>query len=122
MSYVKFEVPESLKKKAMAFLTKVVEGDGKIKKGMNETTKSIERRKSKFVAIAGNVDPPEIIFHLPLICEENQIPYIFIETKEDLGKSVKLSVPCSAISVLELPTSLNDDLKDIVSKIEKLKK
>ena len=122
MNYVNFEAPDNLKKKAATFLTKVVEGDGKIKKGMNETTKSIERQKAKFVAIAGNVDPPEIIFHLPIICDEKNVPYIFLDTKEDLGKAVKLSVPCSAIAVLDIPSGLDADLKDIVSKVEKLKK
>ncbi|MHA1730147.1 MAG: ribosomal L7Ae/L30e/S12e/Gadd45 family protein [Promethearchaeota archaeon] len=122
MSYVNFKIPEALMKKTVKFLTDVVEKEGKIKKGMNETTKSIERQKSKFVAIAGDVDPPEIVFHLPLICDEKNVPYVFIDTKEDLGAAVKMQVPCSAISVNDVPASVEADLKDIISKVEKLKK
>ncbi|MCP4762704.1 MAG: 50S ribosomal protein L7ae [archaeon] len=121
MSYKNFDVPEDLKKKATAFLKKAAER-GKIKKGMNECTKSVERQKAKFVAIAGDVDPPEIVYHIPLICDEKKVPYIFIDTKEDLGKAVNLSVPCSAIAVIDFPKSEDASLKDIVNKIDTLKK
>ncbi|MBD3353091.1 MAG: 50S ribosomal protein L7ae, partial [Candidatus Lokiarchaeota archaeon] len=97
MSYVNFDAPKKLKKKAADLLTKVVEAGGKIRKGMNETTKSIERQKAVFVAIAEDVDPPEIVYHLPLICDEKDVPYIFIETRETLGKAVKLDVPTAAV-------------------------
>jgi Ribosomal protein HS6-type (S12/L30/L7a) len=67
--YVRFEVPQDLHEKIYEFV-RVSRETGKIKKGVNETTKSVERGLAKFVVLAENVDPPEIVAHLPLICEE----------------------------------------------------
>ena len=121
MSYVNFEAPEELVKKAAEFLKKCSE-TGRIKKGMNEATKNIERQKAKFVAIAGDVDPPEVVFHLPILCDEKKVPYIFISSKEELGKAVGLQVGCSAVCVIEIAKGADGDLKDIASKIATLKK
>ena len=41
--------------------------DSKIRKGMNEVTKSIERVQAKIVVMAEDVSPPEILFHIPLL-------------------------------------------------------
>jgi hypothetical protein len=32
--------------------------------------------------IAGDISPIDVITHLPLLCEENAIPYIYIPSKE----------------------------------------
>jgi len=56
-----------------------------IRRGVKEVLKAI-RRKEKGVAIfAGNISPVEVIAHIPILCEENNIPYFFVPTKEDLG-------------------------------------
>jgi large subunit ribosomal protein L7Ae len=117
-----YTAPDKLKEKSLEFLTKVVDNGGKIKKGMNETTKCIERQKAKFIAIASDVDPPEIVYHIPILCDEKKVPYIMIDTKEALGKSVKLQVPCSAVAVIDVPKNLSDDLKNIQKDIDELKK
>ena len=57
---------------------------GKIRRGTNETTKAIERGIAKLVIIAEDVTPPEVVAHLPLLCEEKKIPFIFVPTKEDV--------------------------------------
>ncbi|MEM3607101.1 MAG: ribosomal L7Ae/L30e/S12e/Gadd45 family protein, partial [Candidatus Bathyarchaeia archaeon] len=70
--YVKFNVPKEVADKAYQ-LVQASRGTGKIKKGTNETTKSIERGLAKLVLIAEDVDPPQIVAHLPLLCEERKI-------------------------------------------------
>lgn len=121
MSYVNIkDIPEELVKKALDVIKKAAD-KGKVKKGMNETTKSIERRVSKLVVIASDVDPPEIVYHLPIICEEKKVPFIFAK-KDDLGKAVGLHVSCSALSILDLPKDAEKDLADIIKKLDALKK
>ena len=56
---------------------------GKIKKGTNEVTKVVERGTAKLVVTAKDVNPPEIIMHLPALCEEKEIPLVEVEKKED---------------------------------------
>ncbi len=73
---------------------------GKVKKGINEVTKIVERGLAKLVVIAKDVSPKEILMHLPLLCEEKGVPLIIISSKEDLGATVGLSVGTSAAVVV----------------------
>ena len=74
---------------------------GKIRKGINEVTKVVERGKAKLVVIAKDVNPPEIIMHLPALCEEKKIPLVEVEKKEDLGIAAGLGVSTTAIAIVE---------------------
>ena len=123
MSYINYEVPAELKKKVAKFVTDIVKLDKRnIRKGVNETTKNVERQKAKLVVLAGDVDPPQVVFHLPLICDEKNVPYVYVDTKDDLGKAAELSVGCSAIAVVNVPKEQEATLKDIASKVKTLKK
>jgi len=72
--FVKFEVPAKLNEKQLALVEKVNK-NGKIKIGINEVTKAIERGKARLVLIAQDVSPPEVVMHLPLLCKEKGIPF-----------------------------------------------
>ena len=72
---------------------------GKIRKGTNEVTKSVERGEAKLVVIAADVNPPEIVMHLPVLCGEKNIPHIFVESKAELGAAAGLPVGTSAVAV-----------------------
>ncbi|RXG55986.1 H/ACA ribonucleoprotein complex subunit 2-like protein [Armadillidium vulgare] len=39
----------------------------------------------RLVVIAGNVLPIDILCHMPAVCEDKNIPYIFVPDKADLG-------------------------------------
>ncbi|MHA1338945.1 MAG: 50S ribosomal protein L7Ae [Promethearchaeota archaeon] len=122
MSYVTYQTPDKLKEKILQFLKNMTEKGGKTKKGMNETTKSIERQSAKLVVIAENVDPPEIVYHLPLLCDEKKVPYAFVSNKEELGKAIGLQVSCSATAVINVPKNLETDLEKIIKDIEAIRK
>jgi|TARA_Y100000310_G_scaffold320843_1_gene377703 large subunit ribosomal protein L7Ae len=74
---------------------------GKVRKGANEATKAIERKQALLVATAEDTSPAEIIAHIPGLCEEKGIPYISVPKKEELGKAAGLSVPTTAIAIVE---------------------
>ncbi len=122
MSYVKINIPDKLKKKVIDTISNVSSTpETKIKKGMNEVTKSIERGIARLVIIAEDVDPPEVVFHLPLLCDEKNIPYIFVNTKKDLGKAVGLKIDTSSLAII-IPGEDNEAaIKDIISQVNKLK-
>jgi len=67
------EVPKELAERVYK-LVESIKRDGKIRKGANETTKSIEKNEAKLVVSAENVSPSEITMHLPILCEERKIP------------------------------------------------
>lgn len=90
---------------------------GKVEKGTNEVTKAIERGTAKLVAYASDVEPKEIVQHLPILCKEKNIPCIEVDKKEKLGISVGLNVGCASVCIIEL----GDAEKDFESFIKSLK-
>ncbi|HIP17147.1 MAG TPA: 50S ribosomal protein L7ae [Methanothermococcus okinawensis] len=114
--YVKFDVPQEIEEKTIEILSK----SEKVKKGANEVTKSVERNSAKLVVLAKDVQPEEIVAHIPLICEEKNIPYTYVSTKEQLGKAIGLEVPTSAAAIIVEGDS--SELEELVEKINSLKK
>ena len=122
MSYVKIKVPDDLKNDIKTALNKIAEArDSKIRKGMNEVTKSIERSLAKLVIMAEDVNPPEILFHVPLLCKEKGISYGYVSTKKELGNAVRINVSSSAIAVENVGTGNDNILSDIIKKLDALK-
>lgn len=74
---------------------------GKLEKGTNEVTKAIERGTAKLVAYSSDVEPKEIVQHLPVLCKEKGIPCIEADSKQKLGIAAGLSVPASSVAVIE---------------------
>jgi U4/U6 small nuclear ribonucleoprotein SNU13 len=90
-----------------------------IKKGANESTKCLNRGVSELVVVAADAEPIEIVLHLPLLCEDKNIPYIFIRSKHALGKACGLSRPVIACSLVTgINSRLNEQIKKIRDKIE----
>ena len=72
---------------------------GTVRKGVNEVTKSVERGLASLVVMAEDVEPQEILMHIPKLCDQKKIIYSYVPTKMDLGKAVGINVPCSAVSI-----------------------
>ncbi len=98
--YVKFEVPKDLVS-AIYEALRIAKDSGKIRKGTNETTKAVERGVSKLAIIAEDVEPPEVVAHLPIICEERNAPYVFVPSKQQLGEAMGISVGSAAASIID---------------------
>jgi large subunit ribosomal protein L7Ae len=116
--YVTFQVPQEIKEKTLEIVEKVAE-TGKLKRGVNETTKAVERGLAKLVIIAEDVNPPEIVAHLPKLCEEKGIPYTYVDSKEKLGEAAGLTTQASSVAIIE-PGEANID--ELIQQIETLKK
>ena len=48
------------------------------KKGANEATKTLNRGISEIIIMAADAEPIEILLHLPLLCEDKNVPYVFV--------------------------------------------
>jgi large subunit ribosomal protein L7Ae len=117
--YVKFEVPAELQEKSLEAL-ELARNTGKIKKGTNETTKAVERGVAKLVVIGEDVEPPEIVAHLPLLCEEKNIPYVYVKKQADIGAACGLSVGSSSAAIIE-EGEARDVVEDLIVKIQGLR-
>ena len=79
----------------------IAKNTGKIRIGTNEATKAIERGIAKLVVIADDVQPKEVVMHLPSLCDEKKIPYVHVKSKLELGRAAGIDVPTASIAVVE---------------------
>ncbi|WP_135825827.1 50S ribosomal protein L7Ae [Halorussus ruber] len=117
--YVNFDVPADLQDRAVEAL-EVARDTGTVKKGTNETTKAVERGNAELVYIAEDVQPEEIVMHLPELADEKGIPFIFVETQDDIGHAAGLEVGSAAAAVTDSGEA-EDDIEDIADKVEELR-
>ncbi|CAO3686766.1 unnamed protein product [Rhizopus stolonifer] len=92
-----------------------------LKKGANEATKTLNRGISEFVVMAADTEPLEILLHLPLLCEDKNVPYVFVPSKTALGRAcgVSRSVISASITTNEA-SDLKPQILNIKTQIEKL--
>ena len=113
------EIPEELVKEALSVLQQVRSARGKIRKGTNEVTKSVERGNSKLVYIAEDVDPPEIVAHIPYLCKEKNIQYVYIPRKEQMTDAMDLDINSASVSI-DNPLDAEADLEKLLEKLNAL--
>ncbi|MDH7477582.1 MAG: 50S ribosomal protein L7Ae [Candidatus Bathyarchaeota archaeon] len=118
--YVKFEVPKEIADAAYEAL-QIAAKTGMVRKGTNETTKAVERAQAKLVVIAEDVDPPEVVAHLPLLCEERKIPYVFVPSKEKIGNAIGIDVSAASACIVKEGDAAGL-VKEIITRIETLKR
>ena len=117
--YVDFDVPADLEDDALEAL-EVARDTGTVKKGTNETTKAVERGTAELLLIAEDVSPEEIVMHLPELADEKGIPYVFIETQDEVGRAAGLEVGSAAAAIVDVGDA-EDDVEDIAGKVEELR-
>jgi large subunit ribosomal protein L7Ae len=118
--FVRFEMPKELQDKAYE-IVEVARDSGKVKKGSNEVTKLIERGEAILVVMAEDVQPPEILAHIPLLCEERNIPYAYVPSKAELGNASGLEKPTAAVAIVDIGKGkpLLEYLNEQVKKLKK---
>ena len=112
-------MPENLVSPIYESLRVAVE-TGKVKRGTNEATKAIERGISKLIIIAEDVEPPEVVAHLPIICEEQGADYAFVPSKQELGKALGIDVTSAAAAILDSGDAQHI-INEVTASIKKIK-
>jgi large subunit ribosomal protein L7Ae len=115
----KFEVPDEIQNKALEAL-ELARDTGKIKKGSNEATKAIERGTALLVLIGSDVQPEEVVMHLPALCDEKKVPYLFVKRQNDIGAASGLDVGSAAAAITK-PGKAKEIIDDIAKKVAELK-
>eukprot|EP00128_Syssomonas_multiformis_P008872 Colp12_sorted_trinity150504_noHs@14285 len=78
-----------------------------IKRGIKEVVKAIRKGDKGVVVIAGDISPIDVIAHLPVMCEDSQVPYVYVPSKEELGSASSTKRPTSVVLLKK-----HDDYKD----------
>lgn len=104
---------EELADKALEAV-EVARTTGKIRKGVNEVTKAVDRGEAKLVLIAKDVSPKEIVMHLPLLSKEKKIPLVEVPSKEELGVAAGIGVSTASVAIVK-----EGDAKSLIMQISK---
>jgi len=117
--YVDFDVPADLEEDALEAL-EIARDTGSVKKGTNEATKAVERGNAELVYVAEDVQPEEIVMHIPELADEKGVPFIFVAAQDDLGHAAGLEVGSAAAAITDAGDAA-DEVEDIVDTVEELR-
>lgn len=111
--------------KKLANIRLIRRGVKEVNKHFRNYNKNSEKKKKDkqacFCVIAGDVSPIDVISHIPVLCEKNNIPYIYVPSRQLLGAASQTKRPTSVVMVLEPPEDNKykdkfDKLKSVVEK------
>lgn len=71
-----------------------------VKRGVKEVVKALRKGEKGLVIVAGDILPPDVISHLPVLCEDSSVAYVFIPSKEDLGSAGATKRPTSVVMIV----------------------
>ncbi|UJR15973.1 hypothetical protein I4U23_002892 [Adineta vaga] len=88
-----------------------------IRSGMNTVTALIEKKKAQLVLIAHDVEPIELVLHLPTLCRKMGIPYCIVKGKARLGRLVHLKT-CTTVALTDVNTEDKSGLGKIIEAVK----
>ena len=92
-----------------------------LKKGANEATKTLNRGISELIILAADTSPLAILLHLPLLCEDKNVPYVYVPSKMALGRACGVARPVIAASITTNEASdLMGQIRTLKDKVERL--
>ncbi|KAI0973975.1 L30e-like protein, partial [Xylaria arbuscula] len=81
-----------------------------LKRGVKEVVKSLRKSPAAgpgntsfpgVVVLAGDISPMDVISHIPVLCEDVNVPYIFVASRAELGAAGSTKRPTSVVMVTE---------------------
>ncbi|KAI7906417.1 50S ribosomal protein L30e-like protein [Cokeromyces recurvatus] len=71
-----------------------------VRRGVKEVGKALRKGEKGLVVIAGDISPVDVISHMPVLCEDHNVPYIFVPSKEQLGEASATKRPTSVTMIV----------------------
>jgi len=90
---------------------------GRIKKGINEVTKAVEKGQAKLAVIAKDINPSEITMHMQPLCNEKSTPLVAVKSKEELGAASGIGRSTTAVAIIQEGEAKNL-VKEIISNLK----
>ena len=121
--HIAFETPKDVQEQVYELVKAIgKDGKGRIKKGANEVTKAAERGSAIMVVMAENVNPGELLAHIPMICKEKSIPFIYVEDQGYLADSAGMTAGTrtAAIAILGDDNEAQDRFNEVKGHYETL--
>nr|CAA08990.1 nhp2+ protein [Schizosaccharomyces pombe] len=106
--------PKKLNKKMMKTVKKASK-QKHILRGVKEVVKAVRKGEKGLVILPGDISPMDVISHIPVLCEDNNVPYLYTVSKELLGEASNTKRPTSCVMIV--PGGKKKDM----SKVEEYK-
>eukprot|EP01090_Pellita_catalonica_P022000 TRINITY_DN8395_c0_g1_i1.p1 TRINITY_DN8395_c0_g1~~TRINITY_DN8395_c0_g1_i1.p1 ORF type:complete len:150 (+),score=28.38 TRINITY_DN8395_c0_g1_i1:28-450(+) len=101
-------------------LNKKATKDKQVRRGVKEVVKAIRKKETGLCVIAGDISPIDVITHLPVYCEENNIQYVYVASKHELGKSSGCKRPTSCVLITAKDSKLQSKLSELIDEVRGL--
>ena len=91
-----------------------------MRRGVKEVVKAIRKGAGGLCILAGDISPIDVISHIPIMCEDAGIPYIFVPAKDELGGAAGTKRPTSVILVTGIDAAFkySDLYNELVAKVQ----
>jgi U4/U6 small nuclear ribonucleoprotein SNU13 len=71
--------------------------------------------------LAADTSPLAILLHLPLLCEDKNVPYVYVPSKSALGRATGVSRSVIAASITSNDASqLKQQIQEMKNQVERL--
>mmetsp|Transcript_30043 Transcript_30043/g.21797 ORF Transcript_30043/g.21797 Transcript_30043/m.21797 type:complete len:141 (+) Transcript_30043:39-461(+) len=111
---------DKMQKKLIKLVKKAMK-EKKVRRGVKETVKAVRKGAKGVVIIAADISPIDVLSHLPILCEDKNIPYIYVNSRAEVGEACKTKRPTSCVLIAE-PTKDMKKLKESYERCEELVK
>ena len=121
--HIAFETPQDVQEQVYEMVKSLgKDGKGRLKKGANEVTKAAERGTALMIVMAENVSPGELLAHIPMICKEKDIPFIYVADQTFLAEAAGMSngTKTAAVAVISMEKDAQDRFNEIKGHFETL--
>jgi H/ACA ribonucleoprotein complex subunit 2 len=81
-----------------------------LKRGVKEVVKALRKSTPSsttsssspigVVILAADISPMDVISHIPVLCEDHNIPYIYVTSRAELGMAGQTKRPTSVVMVV----------------------
>merc|ERR1711988_258954 len=92
-------------------------------RGVKEVVKAVRKGTKGVCVIAGNISPMDVISHLPILCEDQDVPYVYVRSKEDLGAAGLTKRPTSCMLIapsIKKGTEEPEGFDEVKKKVKKM--
>jgi H/ACA ribonucleoprotein complex subunit 2 len=99
---------DKMNKKLVKLIKKSMKGKH-VHRGVKETVKAVRKGTKGLVIIAADISPIDVLSHLPILCEDKGIAYIYVRSRAEIGEACKTKRPTSCVLVQK---PKEDELKE----------
>jgi len=111
--------PPTLSQKCLK-LTQKAATSKQLRRGVKEVVKALRKNERGLCLLAGDISPIEVICHIPIVCEEAGLPYIYVPSKGELGIAASTKRPTSVVLISDKTPEINSEILILAKEIKKV--